>query len=165
MNRGTVVGGGVTRLGNDNFIMAYCHLAHDCHVGNRTIFANCASLAGHVTVGDFAILGGFTIVHQFCRLGAHCLTALGTGTLKDIPPYVIASGNPAAPHGLNLRGLKRRQFSDVQIHNLRRAYKLLYKSELRLDEAQAQLDVLSREQPEVAVLADFIRSSERGLIR
>lgn len=165
MNRGTVAGGGVTRYGNDNFMMAYCHLAHDCQIGDRTIFANCASLAGHVTVGDFAILGGFTVAHQFCRFGAHCLTALGTVTFKDVPPFVTASGNPAEPHGLNVRGLRRRQFSEQQIHNLRRAYRLLYKSGLRLDEAQGELDVLARDQPEVALLAEFVRSSERGLIR
>ncbi|MEK7262000.1 MAG: acyl-ACP--UDP-N-acetylglucosamine O-acyltransferase, partial [Pseudomonadota bacterium] len=96
-NRGTVPGGGVTRLGHDNFIMAYCHLAHDCQVGNHIIFANCASLAGHVSVGDYAVLGGFTVAHQFCRIGPYCMTALGAITFMDIPPYVIASGNPAEP--------------------------------------------------------------------
>jgi UDP-N-acetylglucosamine acyltransferase len=165
LNRGTVAGGGVTRLGNDNFLMAYCHLAHDCQVGNRTIFANCASLAGHVTVGDYAILGGFTVAHQFCRIGAHCITALGTITFKDIPPYVIASGNPAVPHGINVRGLKRRQFSEEQIQNLRRAYKVLYMSDRQLDEALAQLTDMARSGAEIAPLVEFVRASERGVIR
>jgi UDP-N-acetylglucosamine acyltransferase len=165
LNRGTVVGGGVTRLGSDNFLMAYCHLAHDCQVGNRTIFANCASLAGHVTVGDYAILGGFTVAHQFCRIGAHCITALGTITFKDIPPYVVAAGNPAVPHGINARGLKRRQFSEEQIQNLRRAYKVLYMSEQGLDDALAQLDEMARVGAEVAPLVEFVRASARGVIR
>jgi UDP-N-acetylglucosamine acyltransferase len=165
LNRGTVAGGGVTRLGNDNFLMAYCHMAHDCQVGNRTIFANCASLAGHVTVGDYAILGGFTVAHQFCRIGAHCITALGTITFKDIPPYVVASGNPAAPHGINVRGLKRRQFSDEQILNLRRAYKVLYMSDQQLDDALSQLDDMARAGTEIVPLVEFVRASERGVIR
>lgn len=165
LNRGTVVGGGVTRLGSDNFLMAYCHMAHDCQVGNRTIFANCASLAGHVTVGDYAILGGFTVAHQFCRIGAHCITALGTITFKDIPPYVVAAGNPAAPHGINVRGLKRRQFSEEQIQNLRRAYKVLYMADQRLDDALSQLDDMARTGTEIAPLVEFVRASERGVIR
>lgn len=165
LNRGTVAGGGVTRLGSDNFLMAYCHMAHDCQVGNRTIFANCASLAGHVTVGDYAILGGFTVAHQFCRIGAHCITALGTITFKDIPPYVVAAGNPAAPHGINVRGLKRRQFTEAQIHNLRRAYKVLYMADQRLDDALSQLDDMARSGTEIAPLVEFVRASERGVIR
>ncbi len=164
-NRGTVAGGGVTRLGNDNFIMAYCHLAHDCHVGNNTIFANCASLAGHVTVGDFAVLGGFTVAHQFCRIGAYCMTALGAITFMDIPPYVMASGNPAEPHGLNLRGLKRRGFSDDAIDALRQAYKTLYKSKLKLSEAVERLEKAGKRFPEVQHFVEFIQASERGIIR
>ena len=164
-NRGTVAGGGVTRLGHDNFIMAYCHLAHDCQVGNHTIFANCASLAGHVTVGDYAILGGFTLVHQFCRVGAHCITGLGAVTYKDIPPFVMATGNAAAPHGINVRGLRRRQFSKSSIQSLRGAYKMLYRSRLTLNEAIEKLKETARENPEVGQLVTFIKASERGIIR
>lgn len=165
LNRGTATGGGVTRLGHDNFIMAYCHVAHDCQVGSHTVFANCASLAGHVHVGDYAFLGGFTVAHQFCRIGAHCMTALGTITFMDIPPYVTASGNPAAPHGLNVRGLKRRGFGESAIESLRQAYKLLYKSKLRLSEAIVQLDALARDHAEVHLFAEFVKASERGIIR
>ncbi len=164
-NRGTVAGGGVTRLGNDNFIMAYCHLAHDCHVGNNTVFANCASLAGHVTVGDYAVLGGFTVAHQFCRIGAYCMTALGAITFMDIPPYVMASGNPAEPHGLNLRGLKRRGFSNDAIEAIRKAYKTLYKSKLKLSEATERLEKAGKRHPEVHHFVEFIKTSERGIIR
>jgi len=164
-NRGTVAGGGVTRLGNDNFIMAYCHLAHDCRVGDHTVFANCASLAGHVHVGDYAFLGGFTVAHQFCRIGAYCMTALGTITFMDIPPFVTASGNPAAPHGLNLRGLRRRGFGEQAVDALRHAYKLLYKSSLRLSEALEQLDALANGHAEVSQFVEFIKASERGIIR
>ena len=164
-NRGTVSGGGVTRLGHDNFIMAYCHLAHDCQVGNHTIFANCASLAGHVSVGDYAVLGGFTVAHQFCRIGPYCMTALGAITFMDIPPYVIASGNPAEPHGLNLRGLKRHGFTDEAIESLRRAYKVLYKSKLRLAEAIERLEKLAKASKEVSDFVAFLKGSERGIIR
>lgn len=164
-NRGTVAGGGVTRLGNDNFIMAYCHLAHDCQVGSHTIFANCASLAGHVHVGDYAVLGGFTVAHQFCRIGAYCMTALGAITFMDIPPYVMASGNPAEPHGLNLRGLKRRGFSEDAIDALRQAYKTLYKSKLKLSEAVERLEKAGKRFPEVQHFVEFIEASERGIIR
>lgn len=164
-NRGTVSGGGVTRLGHDNFIMAYCHLAHDCQVGSHTVFANCASLAGHVSVGDYAVLGGFTVAHQFCRIGPYCMTALGAITFMDVPPYVIASGNPAEPHGLNLRGLKRHGFADETIESLRRAYKILYKSKLRLSEATERLEKLAKGNKEVGDFLGFIKGSERGIIR
>lgn len=164
-NRGTVAGGGVTRLGNDNFIMAYCHLAHDCRVGNHTVFANCASLAGHVQVGNYAVLGGFTVAHQFCRIGDYCMTALGAITFMDIPPYLIASGNPAEPHGLNLRGLKRRGFSNDAVEALRRAYKTLYKSKLKLSEATERLERAGKRSPEVHHFVEFIKASERGIIR
>ncbi|OGI50745.1 MAG: acyl-[acyl-carrier-protein]--UDP-N-acetylglucosamine O-acyltransferase [Candidatus Muproteobacteria bacterium RIFCSPHIGHO2_02_FULL_60_13] len=164
-NRGTAAGGGVTRLGDDNFIMAYCHVAHDCRVGHRTIFANGTSLAGHAIVEDYVIFGGFTMVHQFCRVGAHTMTGISTVTFKDIPPYLLVAGNTAVPHGLNLRGLKRRQFSESAIESLRRAYKILYKSGLRLNEALAQIEAIGKECAEVRHLADFIKSSERGVIR
>lgn len=164
LNRGTVGGGGVTSLGHDNFIMAYCHVAHDCHVGNRTIFANGTSLAGHVTVGDQVIFGGFTMIHQFCRVGAHAMTGISTVTFKDIPPYLLVAGNTAVPHGLNVRGLKRRNFSEQSIEALRQAYKLVYKSGLRLSEATEQLAQLAAN-PEVMHFLDFIKKSERGIVR
>ncbi len=164
-SRGTVAGGGLTRIGNDNLFMAYVHVAHDCRVGDKTVFANCASLAGHVDVGDYAILGGFTGIHQFCRVGAHCMTGIATITFKDVPPFILASGNTAKPYGLNLRGLKRRDFSDAAIDSLRRAYKIIYRSGLKLDQALERLDSIAREHEEVRYLVDFIRQSERGIIR
>lgn len=164
-NRGTPVGRGVTTIGDDNFLMAYVHIAHDCIVGNKTIFANCASLAGHVEVGDYAILGGFTVAHQFCRIGAHCITALGTITFKDIPPYVVAAGNTAVPHGINLKGLQRRDFSAATITALKRAYKVVYKSGAKLDAALDQLQAEYAGVQDVVALIEFVRGSERGIIR
>jgi UDP-N-acetylglucosamine acyltransferase len=164
LNRGSAGGGGVTRLGHDNFIMAYCHVAHDCQVGNRTIFANGTSLAGHVRVEDQVIFGGFTMIHQFCRVGAHAMTGISTVTFKDIPPYLLVAGNTAVPHGLNVRGLKRRNFSDQSIEALRQAYKLVYKSGLRLSEATEQL-AQAATNPEVRHFLDFIKQSERGIVR
>lgn len=164
LNRGTVSGGGVTRLGHDNFIMAYCHIAHDCQVGNRTIFANGTSLAGHVRVEDQVIFGGFSMIHQFCRVGAHAMTGISTVTFKDIPPYLLVAGNTAVPHGLNVRGLKRRNFSEQTIESLRQAYKLVYKSGLRLSEATEQMAQLAAN-PEVRHFLDFIKQSERGIVR
>jgi UDP-N-acetylglucosamine acyltransferase len=165
LNRGTVDGAGVTRIGDDNFLMAYVHVAHDCLVANHTILVNCASLAGHVDVGDCAILGGFTIIHQFCRVGAHSITALGTIAFKDIPPYVLAAGNGAQPYGINIRGLKRRQFSQASIEALRSAYKTIYKSGLKISEAISELEDKAVHQTEVKELVSFIKTSERGIIR
>lgn len=165
LNRGTVQGGEVTRIGNDNWIMAYVHIAHDCHVGNGTIFANAASLAGHVTVGDMAILGGFAIVHQFCRIGAHSFCAMGSAINRDVPPYVMVSGHMAEPHGINSEGLKRRGFSREAIQQIRRAYKLLYKSKLRLAEAMEQVELLAVECQEVRLLATFVEETARGIVR
>jgi UDP-N-acetylglucosamine acyltransferase len=167
-NRGTTgaTGGrGLTSIGSDNFIMAYVHVAHDCAVGDKTIFANCASLAGHVDVGDYAILGGFTVAHQFCRIGAHCITALGTITFKDIPPYVVAAGNTAKPYGINLKGLQRRDFSKETIAALRRAYKTLYKSGYKLDAALKRIQSAHAGDKDVDALVEFVRGSERGIIR
>jgi UDP-N-acetylglucosamine acyltransferase len=164
-NLGTVQDGGVTSIGNKNWIMAYVHLAHDCHVGNNTIFANNAQLAGHVIVDDFAILGGFTAVHQFCQIGAHVITGMGSVLLQDIPPYVLVSGNPAAPHGTNSEGLKRRGFSSTAVMAIKRAYKTLYKSGLTLDEAKAQINAQIAEHPELQLMADFLNRSQRGIVR
>jgi UDP-N-acetylglucosamine acyltransferase len=165
MNRGTVAGGGETRVGHDGFFMAYCHLAHDCRIGNHVIFANASSLAGHVTVGDRAILGGFTIAHQFCRIGSFVITALGSVIFKDIPPYLMAAGNPIAPGGINLRGLKRNGFSEDAIAAIRRAFKVLYKSNYTVQEALVELRRMAGTQPELAPFADFVAASDRGLIR
>ena len=164
-NRGTAQDAGVTRIGNDNWIMAYVHLAHDCQVGNQTIFANNAQLAGHVKVGDQAILGGFTVVHQFCRIGAHSITGMGTIVLQDIPPYVTASGNTAEPHGINAEGLRRRGFSAAAITEIRRAYKTIYKNGLTLEQARAELAAVADAHPEIRALLDFLSEPGRGIVR
>ena len=165
LNRGTAQGGGVTRIGNDNWIMAYAHVAHDCQVGSRTVFANNSQLAGHVEVGDEVILGGFTVVHQFCRIGAHAITGLGTIILQDIPPYIKASGNSARPYGINAEGLRRRGFSPAAISALKQAYRTLYRRGLTLDEARRELEVQSASCPEVRLLLEVVAASGRGIIR
>ncbi|MBX9905232.1 MAG: acyl-ACP--UDP-N-acetylglucosamine O-acyltransferase [Burkholderiales bacterium] len=165
LNRGTAQDAGVTRVGNHNWIMAYVHLAHDCQIGNQTIFANNAQLAGHVYVGDHAILGGFTVVHQFCRIGAHSITAMGTILLQDLPPYVMASGNTAEPHGINAEGLKRRGYAADAISAIKRAYKALYKSGLSFDAAVAQITAEAATQPALQPLAAFLATPGRGIIR
>ncbi|BBO20840.1 MAG: acyl-[acyl-carrier-protein]--UDP-N-acetylglucosamine O-acyltransferase [Rhodocyclaceae bacterium] len=164
-NRGTAQDAGVTRLGSDNWIMAYVHLAHDCQIGSNTIFANNAQLAGHVHVGDYAILGGFTVVHQFVRIGAHSLTAMGTILLQDLPPYVTAAGNTAKPFGINAEGLKRRGYDAEAIAALKRAYKLIYRSAATLEEARAKISEESGAQPALALLVEFLNTSGRGIIR
>ena len=164
-NTGTVQDVGTTRLGNGNWIMAYVHLAHDCQVGNATIFANNSQLAGHVHVGDFAILGGFTAVHQFVKIGAHSLTAIGTVLLQDLPPFVVASGNPAAAHGINSEGLRRRGISADSLESLRRAYKTLYRTGLTLEEAKKALAAPAAENPEVRELREFLARASRGIVR
>ncbi len=166
---GTTQDDGITRLGDDNWIMAYVHLAHDCKVGNNTIFANNAQLAGHVTVGDHVILGGFTTVHQFVKIGAHAMTALSTVLLQDLPPYVTAAGNVARPVGINAEGLKRRGFTPEQITNLRGAFKQLYREGLSLADARAAIVARRDAAPESAdvlqVTLDFIDTATRGLVR
>jgi UDP-N-acetylglucosamine acyltransferase len=165
-NRGTASGVGVTRVGDDNFILAYCHFAHDCQVGNRTVFANGASLAGHVEVGDYAYLGGFTLVHQFCRVGAHCMTGVNSKLYKDVPPFVTVAGDAGAePHGLNVRGLRRRGFDEATILVLKRAYKTLYRSGLKLADALEELAEVAQTHAHVAAMVEFIRSSKRGIVR
>ncbi|MGQ0579360.1 MAG: acyl-ACP--UDP-N-acetylglucosamine O-acyltransferase [Betaproteobacteria bacterium] len=162
---GTVQDGGVTRLGDDNWVMAYVHLAHDCVVGSHTVLANCAQLGGHVHVGEYAIVGGLTAVHQFCRIGAHALTGAGSVVVADVPPYVTAMGNTAEPHGINSEGLRRRGFSPEGINNIRRAYKTLYKSGLTLDEAKRALHEQAAACKELDVLVDFLDTSKRSIIR
>ena len=164
-NTGTVQDAGVTRIGSDNWIMAYVHIAHDCQVGDRTIFANNAQLGGHVHVDDWAVLGGYTGVHQFCHVGAHVMTAVGTVILQDVPPYVMAAGNSATPHGINVEGLKRRGFSAESLAVLKRAYRTLYKSGLMLEEARARLQEEARAHPEIQPILDFLAVSKRGIIR
>ena len=164
-NLGTVQDAGVTRLGNDNWMMAYVHLAHDCQIGNHTIFANNSQLAGHVHVDDHAILGGFTAVHQFCRIGSHSITSIGTVVLQDIPPFVTASGNTAQPYGINSEGLKRRGFSPDDIMRIKRAYKTLYKAGLGVEDARREITGMVAECPQLKLLVDFLGASTRGIIR
>jgi UDP-N-acetylglucosamine acyltransferase len=164
-NCGTVQDAGTTRIGSDNWIMAYAHVAHDCQVGDNTIFANAASIAGHVHVGDYAILGGFTGVHQFVLIGAHSMTAGATLLLQDLPPYVMAAGNAAKPFGINAEGLKRRGFSEDQITEIRRAYKTLYRSGLTLEEAKSAIAAQAAKTPALRLLADFLERSTRGIVR
>lgn len=164
-NCGTAQDAGTTRIGDDNWIMAYVHVAHDCQVGSNTIFANNAQIAGHVHVGDHAILGGFTVVHQFVSIGAHSITAMGTILLQDLPPYVMAAGNTATPYGINAEGLKRRGFSPQALASLRGAYKTLYKSGLTLVQAKEALTLQAQEAPEVGLLVDFLARARRGIIR
>jgi UDP-N-acetylglucosamine acyltransferase len=170
INRGTVQDRGRTDVGDDNWIMAYVHIAHDCVVGNHTILANTTNLAGHVELGDWVILGGFTGVHQFCKIGAHAMTAVGTVVLHDLPPFVMASGQPANAHGLNSEGLRRRGFDAERIQALRRAYKTLYKRGLGLEEARtelaAQQQAASGESAaDLALLLEFLARVTRGIVR
>ena len=165
MNRGTALDAGVTRVGNDNWVMAYVHFAHDCQIGNHTIFANACQLAGHVTVGDWAIFGATTLVHQFVHIGAHAFTGMGTYLPQDLPPYVTAAGNMAQPYGINSEGLKRRGFSPEAIAGLKRAYRTLYRSGLGLEEARVQLESQVAACPQVRELLDFLARSKRGIIR
>jgi len=164
-NRGTVQDKGTTKIGNDNWIMAYVHIAHDCVVGNNTIMANNSSLAGHVDIHDFAILGGFTLVHQFCKIGSHIITAVGSVVFKDIPPYVTAAGYDAKPHGINAEGLKRRGFSPEAILEIKRAYKVLYRNSLTLEEAKIELAKMKINCPEIGLLTDFLETTTRGIVR
>lgn len=165
ISRGTVLDQGVTRIGSDNLFMAYTHVAHDCVIGDNIIMVNLAMIAGHVQIGDWAILSGYCAVHQHCKIGAHAFLANNCGVTRDVPPYVMAVGNPAVPHSINAEGLKRRGFSADQIRNLRNAYRILYRSDMPLAAAIEQLSALVATQPELKLLLDFIATSERSLIR
>jgi len=165
INRGTALDAGVTRLGDDNWVMAYVHFAHDCQIGSRTIFANACQLAGHVSVGDWAIFGATTLVHQFVHIGAHAFTGMGTYLDRDLPPYVTAAGNMAKPFGINSEGLRRRGFSADAINALKRAYRTLYRSGLGIEDAKRELEKQSADCPDVRLLVDFLQSSRRGIIR
>ena len=165
LNRGTIEDLGVTRLGDDNWIMAYVHLAHDCVVGNHTVLANHATLAGHVHIGDWVTLGGFVGVHQFVQVGAHSFCGISAVITQDIPPHVLVAGNPAAPRGVNSEGLKRRGFSPEAIAGIKQAYRLLYRAGLSFDEAQREIAELAESVPELAETVAFLAGSTRGILR
>jgi len=165
INRGTALDAGVTRVGSDNWIMAYVHFAHDCQIGSHTIFANACQLAGHVTVGDWAIFGATTLVHQFVHIGAHAFTGMGTYLPQDLPPFVTAAGNMARPYGINSEGLKRRGFSPQTINGLKQAYRTLYRRGLGLEEARRELESQAEDCPPVREILDFLARTKRGIIR
>jgi len=165
INRGTGDGGGITKIGNNNWIMAYVHIAHDCIVGNDNIFANNASLAGHVLIDDFVILGGFTLISQFNYLASHSFTAMGSVISRNVPPYVLVSGHMAKPVGINVEGLKRRGFTEQQIKNIRQGYKLLYRSSLKIEQAAKSIAEIQQEEDEMTMFADFLQKQQGGIIR
>jgi UDP-N-acetylglucosamine acyltransferase len=165
INRGTDHGGGITKVGNNNWLMAYIHIAHDCIVGNNVVFSNNATLAGHVTVGDGVILGGFTLVHQFCAIGNNVFTAMGSSISKDVPPYLMVSGTPAHPHGINSEGLKRLGLSSEVIKNIKMVYKHLYRSGLSFDDAKNEIEKIVDSCDEVKIMHEFLRNSKRSILR
>lgn len=165
VNRGTTHDKGVTRVGDDNLLMACAHIAHDCVVGSHTVFANGAVLGGHVEIGDWVILGGLSAVHQFSKVGAHSFLAGGAIVRQDVPPYVMVAGNPAAPYAVNAEGLKRRGFTEEQIRAIRDAYRIVYRSDLRLIEAVARLEPQARERTEIRAFVDFIQAATRSIVR
>ena len=164
-SRGTIQGGGKTIIGNNNWIMASVHIAHDCHLGNNIIMANNTSLAGHVTVGNWAILSGYSLIHQFCDVGEHSFTSFASHVNQSIPPYVTVSGEKASARGVNTEGLKRRGYSSEQIQQVRRAYKVLYRSGLPLEEAKQQLTEMAREHDEIKPWVDFLDTTTKSFIR
>jgi UDP-N-acetylglucosamine acyltransferase len=165
VHRGTIQDDSLTQIGSNNLFMAYTHIAHDCMVGSNCILANGASIAGHVHVGNHAIIGGMTGVHQFCHIGDHCFVGANSLILKDIPPYIMASGQPAKPFGLNSEGLKRRGFDKNVILNIKRAYKAVYRQSLTVEAALASIKALDQNMPELAQFSQFIENSSRGIIR
>lgn len=165
INRGTVQDAASTRVGDDNWIMAYVHVAHDCQIGSHTIFANLAQLAGHVHVGDWAILGGMTAVHQFVRIGAHSFTGIGTRLLMDLPPYVTVSGEAAKPYGINSEGLRRRGFTPEAINGIKQAYRTIFRSGLSLEDARREIASQAAQCPEVGPMVEFLAQSSRGIVR
>ncbi len=166
INRGTGAGGGVTRIGSDNWILAYAHVAHDCQVGNHCVFSNNATLAGHVEIGDYVILSGFSGVHQFCRIGAHAFIGMGALVNGDVPPYLmVAAEGYSRPRGINSEGLKRRGFDATRIAAIKRAYRALYMSGAPMADAREQLAAVAAESEDVRLMLDFIERSERGLLR
>lgn len=165
INRGTVQDHRLTRIGSHNLLMAYTHVAHDCNIGSHVVMSNGASLAGHVELGDHVVLGGFSLVHQFTHIGQYCFSAMGSAISQDIPPYVMVAGNPTKPHSINIVGLERHGFTADTISEIRRAYKIIYKSGLKLGDAIAVLSDMTHEIPEIGCMVDFLRQSNRGIIR
>jgi UDP-N-acetylglucosamine acyltransferase len=165
VNRGTTHDQGVTRIGNDNLLMAYSHVAHDCQLGDQIVMANCATLGGHVEIGDWVTMGGLSAVHQFTKVGAYCFIAHNAAVTRDVPPYVMAVGRPAAAHSVNAVGLQRRGFSAAQILNIRRAYRVLYRSGLKLKAAMEELEKAAQTQAEIRPFVEFIKRSERSIVR
>ncbi|MBL39392.1 MAG: acyl-[acyl-carrier-protein]--UDP-N-acetylglucosamine O-acyltransferase [Xanthomonadales bacterium] len=165
INRGTLDGGGITRLGDSNWLMAYVHIAHDCQVGSNCVFANGSTLAGHVTVGDHVTFAGFSGAHQFCHIGDHAFLGMYGGVGQDVPAYVMISGRPPRPRGINSEGLKRRGFDANQIRNIREAYKLVYVRGLAREEALTRLREMMGEQPELEAFVASIEAGQRGLLR
>ncbi|MGH1427124.1 MAG: acyl-ACP--UDP-N-acetylglucosamine O-acyltransferase [Arenicella sp.] len=165
INRGTPDDRGLTSIADDNFLMAYVHIAHDCELGSNIVFANCASLAGHVKVEDYVIMGGFSLVHQFCRVGAHCITGIGSVCIQDVPPYTLAAGNKAITHGINVKGLRRRDFGGDDINQLKKAYKIIYRTGLTRKSAIEEIRKLEWSSDHIAQLVTFFDDSKRGVIR
>lgn len=165
VNRGTTHDRGVTTIGHDGLFLASSHVAHDCVIGDHVVFANCASIGGHVEIGDWVQLGGLSAVHQFCKIGAHAFVGGGAMVSRDVPPYVLITGNPAVPHGVNVEGLKRRGLTPAQVRNIREAYRILYRMDLKLEQAMERLAALAGEQPELELLVRFIERSARSLTR
>ena len=165
INRGTVGGRGETRIADDCLFMAYSHVAHDCIIGSHCVMSNCTALAGHVDLGDWVILSGYAGIHQFCKIGAHAFLANNAAVTRDVPPYLLVAGSPAEPKGVNSEGLKRRGFDAAQVTNIKNAYRVFYRSGLKLAEATQQLRALVPQQPELAPFVDFLAASERSIIR
>jgi len=165
LNRGTTKEQGVTRIGNDGLYLAYTHVAHDCDIGNNVILANGTTMGGHVHIGDWGYVGGLSAIHQFVKIGAHAFLGGGSILSRDVPPYVMVAGNPAVPHSINAEGLRRRGFTPDQIRNLKNAYRILYRSDLKLADAVEQLTGLALEQPELRPLIEFIGDSTRSIVR
>jgi UDP-N-acetylglucosamine acyltransferase len=165
VNRGTVTGHGVTRLGNDNMLLAYTHVGHDCVLGNNIVLSNLVMLGGHVELGDWVTMSGYAGAHQFVKIGAHAFIGNMTAVTRDVPPYVLATGQPAEPRSINAVGLQRRGFSAEQIRNIKAAYRILYRNDLRLDDAVERLTDLAAEQPELRIFVDFIGTATRSLVR
>jgi len=165
VNRGTVTGNGVTRLGNDNMLLAYTHVGHDCTLGNHIVLSNLVMLGGHVELGDWVIMSGYAGAHQFSKIGAHAFIGNNTAVTRDVPPYVLAAGHPAEPRTINSEGLKRRGFSAEQIRNIKQAYRVLYRSDLRLEDAVVQLQAMAAEHEELRIFVEFIGTATRSLVR
>jgi len=165
LNRGTIQDQGVTAIGDDNLFMAYAHVAHDCRIGNKCVLANNATLGGHVQLGDWVIMGGLSAIHQFCKVGAHAFIANNAAVTRDVPPFVMAVGQPAAAHSVNAEGLKRRGFTPEQIRNIRNAFRVLYRSGLKLADATEQVGALAEEQPELRPIVEFLPRSTRSIVR